>query len=543
MMFILLFTLTFLSQVVLAQGPTPSVFSRDVLLANPDSEEKKKEEESNRKRAVEYINGLLKKEIGRGLKLAPPRSGIRREEDQKNFNECVDKISSQFGGNDLKKYLDLFNFCNDKFKLMEKSEMDKLREMGIRSAIDFENKVAKEILELNQRQQDLDRESLIEKDLEFFRFDSQEINSNPISLPGFEGLFKTVDDFTSIAVHFNKEKSLKSVIENNQSINNQLKEELIKLNYLSMRLKGDDPCPNDLSIKQLAFDDPRAMTLLSDFNGFNQQDFSVSPPHQIFFGLDKERASKKIDKFSMKLEGGKELFIYKYTEPGTENEIWVLAELDTNNQTVRYSHYKLNSSKPDRRLARTSNGDITLVGIHNFHRRLGDTPGRELYLDMNVGLSLDANRERIPLIGTTSVPTGNVDLAYIKLSSHAPGLWTETKLALQVEQVKISTILRPNQNANWGTSAELSYRTFDNELRAAGSVRIHNLLIGASSNMSDQASVNAGIYKGRTFIMYETDFKELRKLKVGTAIGNGGGVYADTDFKKFHNVTVVINLN
>ena len=190
---------------------------------------------------------------------------------------------------------------------MEKSEMEKLREMGIRSAIDFENKVAKEILELNQRQQDIDRESMVGRDLEFFRFDSEEINQNPIALPGFEGLFKTVDDFTSIAIQFNKEKNLKGVIANNQNLNDQLKEELIRLNYLSMRLKGEDPCLNDISIKQLSFDDPRAMILLSDFNGFNQQDFSVSPPHQIFFGLDKEKASKKIDKFLMKMEGGKEL--------------------------------------------------------------------------------------------------------------------------------------------------------------------------------------------------------------------------------------------
>ncbi len=544
MMSILIFVVSFfISTELLAQGPTSEVFSREALLGQEETENTE-ELDAYRKRAVDYINKSLQKELGRSIPLGPARSGIRREEDQKNFNECVDKITTQFGGRDLKRYLDLFNFCNDKFKLIEKSEMDKLKDLGIRKAIDFENKVASEILEMNQRQQDSDRESQVEKDLDFIRFDSHHITQAPVALPGLDGVFKAVNDFTSIAIEFNKEKNLKSVIENNPDIKSQLKEELIKLNYLNFRLKGEDPCPGDISIKKLTFDDTKAMTILSDFKGFNQEDFSVSSPHQLFFGLDKEKASKKIDKFMMKLEDGKELYIFKYTEPGSTNETWVLAELDPETQTVRYSHYKLNKSRPERRLARTSDGDITVVGIHNFHRRLNNTPGRELFLDMNVGLSLDANRERIPLIGNASVPTGDIDLAYVKLSSFAPGLWTETKLALQAEQVKLSTVLRPSQNANWATSAELRYRTYENDLHVAGAVRVHNLLVGVSSNLSDETSLNAGIYRGRSFIMYETDFKELRRLKVGTALRNGrGGVYADTDFKKFHNVTVIINLN
>ncbi|MCO4793224.1 MAG: hypothetical protein KC493_05920 [Bacteriovoracaceae bacterium] len=534
------------TSVVFAQGNSSSPsFSREALLGENSTEETTQEEEAYRIRARDYIRKAMNKEVRRTYSTSSNRSESQRNEDLSNFNDCVERIRADFGGRDLKKYLDMYNFCNNKINLMTKTQLDKLREMGIRSAIEFENRLGNEILEASIRTHDNDRSSQIEKKLEYLRFDAIEIEGTQTPIHGMDGVFKVINDFTSIAVEFNREQNLQGVIDNNEELSEELRKELVQLNYLTYRLSHDtDPCPGDNKIIHLADDDQTAYSILSDFKGFNDQEFSTVSPKQIFLGLNEEKFKKDVSKYKLSVSEYKDLYLFKHTLPGTQNEVWVMAEVDKTNNTVKYSHYNLIKSHPDRRLERTSQGDITIVGIRNFHRRLSSTPGRDIYLDANVGISLDANLERVPLIGDSPIPTGTVDLAYVKLSSHAPGLWTETKLALQLDRAKISTIMRPNQNANWGTSAELSYQTFDNKWRAGGSVRVHNLLVGVSSNLDDEINMSAGLYRGRSFIIYETNFNDVRKLKVGTAFRNNrGGVYADTDFKKFHNVTLFINLN
>jgi len=491
------------------------------------------------KRIQDHIQKSLKEEVYIPLK---DNDAFQAQMIHSLFNDCIEKYDSKSVVSALADINSIVRHCNKELNLLDQNKLAKMMNRKFSRSDEFHKALAEKLKEAQESNNPFILSPVVEVEEKFLNFNAIYENNQKITLPGSEKLFSVMNDFSKILIHYNRAKSLEEVSKDKGlDISPEVKLRLVQLAHFRAMIQDYELRCKDTE-KHNNIPNELTRSLLTDLSGnVVTREEKIETPSQFFFSLPSEKLHK-IESFRVRKNDGSEVILFRYDPKSSDNEVWVLAEIDEKNEVISFTHFELNVHDANMKVGDSSQ-KINLIPMNNLNKSFGKKEGRSLNLNVNLGVSLETDRVDIPRLGMKNVPTGKVNVAFATLAYSSAKVFSQTTAHIEGESIKLKSSLAPLKNSIWHGEAEVSYKPFNSDYSISAKAVVLNMSIGYAGNLKDKHSVQWGVYTGRNYVSLESDLKKI-KAQAGRKFKNDrGGLYLDSDFRKEHNVTLFISLN
>ena len=438
---------------------------------------------------------------------------IRQQESQKQVDACQGKINNAGEGKTLDVVKGVLSSCRFRAVNPDSVLWSKVSSAG--RARSFNASVEaqrKKILEERERQNRDDEASVVKH---FYRFDQVVPTrvTSPGSVLGEQGVTLS-SNITEVMLFLQRSDDLAGFAGRNYDPKGPGIQELMELaNLAEIATDPNHNCREVMDFRQLSEGDPEARAILWSIKGRDPTGESITPM-QVFFGFKKEEDLNKLDAFRWQKDGK---FFYMFRHKTDGEDRWALGEYVPETGTMRMRQYRI---VPREQTVKLSEGLVDLPEVGFSSRSEVGTLKSEI--SGEVGLSIDSYREGLPWGGEVTLPTGSVTISQIKAVNVSESFYTENQLQVQHDGVRVNTSIAPLQNSAWQASFNGHKRTETGEWSMGSQVRVYNMVAGYQTNSEGGRNISMAVMGEDSFVQYDTNTVDSRKVSVGHMIGNSG---------------------
>lgn len=444
------------------------------------------------------------------------------------FDNCMKNIGRDQSVNFVDAVSTITSECQTFIKSFSTKYQERLKNEGI----DTPEKLARRILQsqstADQYSQSTqgDDEVIIVDD--FTTLEQADFAINPLNTTLNEPTKLLATQVTSILINLYQHNDVQELaLENQEAEENQAMLEVIKLGQMIAQINTrDSACEVNLDDEEFT----QARSIMLD--SLVVHDHKVQIPLTAFFGLS-EAKLKKIKAYRVSHQG-QEIWLFREPSNGLD-ETWVMAQHDSTNNSIRYSHFVVRTARQEQ--LRSSESISLLPQV-----RAGgavNNPRSHLLFESEVGLNLKSRSNHLPLAGAVKIPTGQISIASARLRSFGSRASSDTRLDIEVEKVSLRTTVLGNNN-NLNISGAASYSNFDDEWQLSAQARIYSMYGGISSNTEKELEYHVGLVVDRNFANLSANQEDIN-VTVGRQFKNNrGGVSVSSDFKKTANFKLFV---
>lgn len=462
------------------------------------------------------------------------REQIRLRESQKQLDACQSSISGAGDGKTLDVVRGVLRSCRFREVNPDSVLWSKVSSAGRARSFNASVEAQRKKIQEERERQNRDDEVTVTK--QFYRFDQvvpTQVTSAG-SVIGEEGL-TLASSVTQVMLYLQRSDDLAAYANKNYDPKGPGVQELMELaNLAEMVTDPSHNCREVLDFRQLAEGDPEARAILWSTKGKGPTGEIVSPL-QIIFGFKDEEDLNKLDAFRWQKDGK---FYYMFRHKTDGEDRWALGEYAPETGSMRMRHYRI---VPREQTVKLSEGLVNLPDV-SFSTR-SEVGSHKSEISGEVGLSIDSYREGLPWGGEVTLPTGSVTISQIKAVNVTESYYTENQMQVQHDGVRVNTSIAPLENSTWQASFNGHKRIETGEWSMGSQVRVYNLVAGYQKNSEGGRHVSMAVMGQDSFIQYDTNTLDSRKISVGKMLGRGNraAVTFGTDLeKKSHEIQVVV---
>lgn len=496
--------------------PSPEPPPPYISLRFPPSNDLKAKQQALEKRLDDYVT-----HITGGAK----KSQVELNKNSRKYVSCLHQrlLSKNLGS-----FGDIMRLCPD--TMFEDREI--IQQLGLQTPEDFNKSLAREAQELQAKIEKFDEQDVVVVVEDYLQL---------TEIPGEKTDLKKLDtqvtslskDVQSIVVKLHQSPNVQTYARELEASGvNSGKEELLELSELLTSLSGNES--DCVKLEDLKNEHPEKK-LLRYLQGATQDG---SETGAMFLGIKTQEDLTKLKSFRF-YDGDNFYYLYQGQTTNNNENRWVLARLDKQGE-VSFRFYQI-VTDIGRGDALATSKDLKLLKPLNHQTAFKSGKNSRMYFQAQEGLVLKRKNISAPVIGTSSLPSGDLIISRVNMTYVANKTFNQNNLTLTQESVGLESVSSPRSNFGaWSASGGVKYFPLKDKWSVSGNVRVYNFLLGYSDNLSGSQSAQGTYIFHQNFVSVNTDLKNEFRASAGRQFLKGrGAATLTTDFKKTTELKVI----
>jgi hypothetical protein len=502
-----------------------------------------KEKTSEEKRQEQYLKNFnaYKENLNKELSMISAGAGADLSRDFKNHPDAqglMDCVNNFADKGTLSSLSGTISQCQRHLNNMSKSEWDLLKEKGIKNPEEFRERMKNELEKLKTEVDAYNRPDEVVIITNYLEMD-EVAEENLALIQGLDpAIIKLSTDVQAIIVDYYTSPNLKTfMLQRELSGESVGKEELIEFTQiLDLIHSPSNECWTNGSMQKVE-DLPLTVSgLKGKDKEHDKKDFG-----QFLLGIQSPKDFAKIDGYKFN-DGENTYYFYHGKRSQLSEDVWVMAKINPEGE-MSFRYYRFNESQ-DRKILLSKEADIKLLQSKLQQTTLTAGKNGKIYIQAQEGMIVEGDKTKIPIVGEMTIPKDKLVIGQVHMAYVTPKSLTQGTVSFDSQSMGVGAQTQPTHSTMWSAGAGIRFQPMNQNWQVNGNVRVMNLMLGYSDNLSGQRSGSVNYVIARNYMGVSSNLDNSYSMNAGRQFSSGqGGVSFSTNFNNIHEIKLVLFLD